>query len=88
MSNQRTNRTHDELTDTVQVVTDSFPNLKADHRPSGADWYRWLIYDDATSKVIGVVAIDEPQEKSISLSDVKVLLRRRALNLVLQAAQA
>ena len=85
MSNQETVARTDELTDTVQLVTESFPNIKADHRPNGADWYRWLIYDDVTSKVIGVVAIDEPQEKSMALSDIKVLLRRRALDLVLQA---
>ena len=82
MSNQETVARTDELTDTVQLVTESFPNIKADHRPNGTDWYRWLIYDDLTSKVIGVVAIDEPQEKSMALSDIKVLLRTRALNLL------
>jgi hypothetical protein len=59
MSNQETVARTDELTDTVQLVTESFPNIKADYRPNGADWYRWLIYDDVTSEVIGVVAIDE-----------------------------
>jgi hypothetical protein len=86
MSNQEIVARTDELTDTVQVVTESFPNLKADHRPNGADWYRWLIYDDATSKVIGIVGLDDPQEKAMSLPDIKILLRRRALNLLLQAA--
>jgi hypothetical protein len=76
----------DELTETVQVVTESFPNLRADHRPNDADWYRWLIYDDLTSKVIGIVALGEPSEKSLSLPDTKVLLRKRTLSLALQAA--
>jgi hypothetical protein len=75
----------DELTETVQVVTATFPNFRADHRPNGEDWYRWLIYDDATSRVIGIVGLDEPTEKSLSLSDTKVLLRRRALTLLLAA---
>jgi hypothetical protein len=53
-------------------VTESFPNSKADHRPNGADWYRWLIYDDVTSKVIGIVGLDDPQDKAMSLSDIKI----------------
>ncbi|MGD0797446.1 MAG: hypothetical protein ABR910_06950 [Acidobacteriaceae bacterium] len=73
----------DELTDTVQVVTQSFKDLKADHRPNGPEWFRWQIYDDKTSKVMGIVALDEPSEKALSLSDTKVLLRRRALSLLL-----
>jgi hypothetical protein len=36
----------DKLTETVQVVMESFPNLRADQRPNGADRYRWSIYDD------------------------------------------
>ncbi len=62
MSNQEIVARTDELTETVQVVTESFLNLKADHRPNGEDWYRWLIYDDLTSKVIGIVALGEPSE--------------------------
>ena len=68
------------------MVTESFPSLRADHRPNGADWYRWLIYDDLTSKVIGIVSLGESCEKSMSLTDTKVLLRKRTLNLALQAA--
>ena len=86
MSNQEIVARTDELTDTVKVVTESFPNLRADHRPNGADWYRWLIYDDLTSKVIGIVALGEPSQKSLSLPETKVLLRKRTLNLALQAA--
>ena len=48
----------DELTDAVQVLTGAFPNLRADHRPNGADWYRWLIVNDKTSVVVGVVRLD------------------------------
>ena len=84
MSNQEFVARTNELTETVQVVTESFPNLRADHRPIGTDWYRWLIYDDLTSKVIGIVALGEPLEKSLSLPDTKVLLRKRTLNLALQ----
>jgi hypothetical protein len=65
----------------INPKTESFPNLRVDHRPNGADWYRWLIYDDLTS-----VALCEPSEKSLSLPETKVLLRKRTLNLVLQAA--
>jgi hypothetical protein len=86
MCNQEIVARTDELTDTVQVVVESFPNLRVDHRPNGADWYRWLIYDDLTSKVIGIVALCEPSEKSLSLPETKVLLRKRTLNLALQAA--
>jgi hypothetical protein len=86
MSNQEIVARTDELTDTVKVVTESFPNLRADHRPNGADWNRWLIYDDLTSKLIGIVALGEPCEKSLSLPETKVLLRKRTLNLALQAA--
>jgi hypothetical protein len=75
----------DELTETVQMVTESFPNLRADYRPNGADWYRWLIYDDLTSRVIGIVALGEPCEKALSLPDAKVFLRKRTLSLALQA---
>jgi hypothetical protein len=35
MSNQEIVARTDELTDTVKVVTESFPNLRADHRPNG-----------------------------------------------------
>jgi hypothetical protein len=86
MSNQEIVARTDELTETVQVVTESFPNLRADHRPEGANSYRWLIYDDLTSKVIGIIALSEPSEKSLSLPDTKVLLWKRTLSLALQAA--
>jgi hypothetical protein len=86
MSHQEIVARTEELTDTVQVVAESFPNLRVDHRPNGADWYRWLIYDDLTSKVIGIVALSELSEKSLSLPEAKVLLRKRMLNLALQAA--
>jgi hypothetical protein len=86
MSNQEIVARTDELTDTVRVVAESFSDLRVDHRPNGADWYRWLIYDDLTSKVIGIVALCEPSEKSLSLPETKVLLRKRTLSLALQAA--
>ena len=76
----------DELTDTMQVIANAFPNLKADHRPKGTDWYRWQIYNDETCAVIGVVAIDNPSENSLTLSDIKVLLRSRAMDILRQAA--
>ena len=86
MSNQEIVARTDELTETVRLVTESFPNLRAEHRPNGADWYRWLIYDDLRSKAIGIAALGEPSEKSLSLSETKVLLRKRTLSLALQAA--
>jgi hypothetical protein len=86
MSNQQLVSRTDEMTDTVQVITESFGNLRVDHRPDGDDWYRWTIYDDATAKVIGVVALDETQQRTMALQEIKVLLRKRALSLLLQAA--
>jgi len=68
MSNEEIVARTDELTETVQLVTESFPNLRADHRPNGADWYRWLIYDDLTSKAIGIVALGNPCTSSASAS--------------------
>jgi hypothetical protein len=76
----------DELTDTMQVIAGAFPHLKADHRPNGADWYRWLIYNDETSAVIGVVGLDSSSAKSLNLMETKVLLRSRAMDLLRQAA--
>jgi hypothetical protein len=76
----------DELTDTMQVIAGAFPHLKADHRPNGADWYRWLIYNDETSAVIGVVGLDSSSAKSLNLLETKVLLRSRAMDLLRQAA--
>lgn len=76
----------DELTDTVQILAGAFPHLKADHRPNGADWYRWLIYNDMTSAVIGVVRLDGGAAKSLNLLETKVLLRSRAMDLLREAA--
>jgi hypothetical protein len=76
----------DELTDTMQVIAGAFPHLKADHRPNGADWYRWLIYNDETSAVIGVVGLDSSSAKSLNLMETKVLLRSRAMDILRQAA--
>jgi hypothetical protein len=72
----------DELTETVQVVTDAFPHVRADHRPDGPDCYRWLIWNDQTSQRLGIVALDGPQEHALSLVQKKVLLRSRALDLL------
>jgi hypothetical protein len=76
----------DELTDAVQVLAGAFSHLKADHRPNGADWYRWLIYNDQTFAVIGVVRLDGPVENSLNLLETKVLLRSRAMDLLREAA--
>ncbi len=76
----------DELTDAVQILAGAFPNLKADHRPNGPDWYRWLIYNDETSVVIGVVQLDSSAEESLNLRETKVLLRSRAMDLLREAA--
>lgn len=87
MSHQQEIETRtDELTDTMQVIAGAFPHLKADHRPNGADWYRWLIYNDETAKVIGVVELDSSAAKSLNLLETKVLLRSRAMDLLREAA--
>ena len=76
----------DELTDTVQVIAGAFSNLKADHRPNGTDWFRWLIYNDRTAAVVGVVELDSSSARSLSLMETKVLLRSRAMEILRQAA--
>jgi len=53
--------------------------------PNGADWYRWLIYNDKTSAVVGVVRLDSSAE-SLNLPETKVLLRSRAMDLLREAA--
>jgi hypothetical protein len=75
----------DALTDAVQVLAGAFPNLRADHRPNGTDWYRWLIYNDKTSAVVGVVRLDSSAE-TLNLPETKVLLRSRAMDLLREAA--
>jgi hypothetical protein len=86
MSEQEIVSRTDELTDTVQILAESFANLRADHRPEGSDWFRWRIFDDSASKVIGTIGLDQPEDRALSLPDIKVLLRTRALNLLMQAA--
>jgi hypothetical protein len=78
--------TTEELTDTLQVVTETFTHLKADHRPSGPDWFRWLIYNAETSKVIGFIGLNDPNERALPLPARKVLLRIRAMDLLRDAA--
>lgn len=75
----------DELTDAVQVVAETFPHVKADHRPHGSNWYCWLIWNDQTSERLGIVALDGPQEYALSLVEKKVLLRSRAMELLRNA---
>lgn len=75
----------DELTDAVQVVAETFPHVKADHRPHGSNWYSWLIWNDQTSERLGIVSLDGPQEYALSLVEKKVLLRSRAMELLRNA---
>jgi hypothetical protein len=76
----------DELTDTLRVLLDSFPRLRVEHRPRGIEWYRWQICDNGTGRELGVVCVSETQGDAMPLSEIKVLLRRQALGLMLQAA--
>jgi len=75
----------DELTDAVQVVAETFPHVKADHRPQGSDWYRWPIWNDQTSERLGIVALDGLQEYALSIVAKEVLLRSRAMELLRNA---
>jgi hypothetical protein len=86
MSTQELVSRTDELTDTVRVLMDSFPRLRAEHRPHGTDWYRWVISDNANGAVVGVVGLDAIPAETMPLREIKVLLRRQALGLMLQAA--
>jgi hypothetical protein len=76
----------DELTDTVQLVVDAFRPHRADHRPNGSDWYRWLIYNDQTSEVTGIVSLTEVDELALSVSAQKVRLRQKTVALLRHAA--
>jgi hypothetical protein len=76
----------DELTNAVQSVVETFQPYRADHRPDLADYDRWLIWNDRTSERLGTVALDGPHEKSLSLSEMKALLRSRAMDLLRNAA--
>jgi hypothetical protein len=86
MSTQEFVARTEELTDTVRVLIDSFPRLRVEHRPHGIDWYRWLIYDDGSATVLGMVSLTVEQAETTPLPEIKVFLRRQALGLMLQAA--
>ncbi len=86
MSHQEISTRTDELTDTVQVVADAFPKTRAYHRPSAAEWFRWLIYNDETLSVLGVVTLDSAAENALNLLETKVLLRSRAMDVLCKAA--
>jgi hypothetical protein len=60
--------------------------MRVEHRPRGIDWYRWIIYENRTGRELGVVCMDETQGETMPSPEIKVLLRRQALSLMLQAA--
>jgi hypothetical protein len=80
----------DELTDAVQVVAETLPHIKADHRPHGSDWYRWLIWNDQTSERHGVVALGGPEEYALSLvaSDAESSISRISSSLLSRMSSA
>ena len=86
MSHQEIDTRTEELTDTVQVITSAFPKARAYHRPSSAEWFRWLIYNDETLSVLGEVSLDSAAENALNLLETKVLLRSRAMNVLCNAA--
>jgi hypothetical protein len=85
MSHQQPDLT-DELTNAIQSLVESFQPYRADHRPDLADVDRWLIWNNQTSERLGVVALAGPQEHALSLVEKKVLLRRRAMDLLRNVA--
>jgi hypothetical protein len=76
----------DELANAVQSVVETFQPYQADHRPDLADCDRWLIWNNQTSERLGTVALDGSHEKGLSLSEMKALLRSRAMDLLRNAA--
>jgi hypothetical protein len=76
----------EELTIALQSVVESFEPYRADHRPDHADFDRWLIWNDRTSERLGIVGLHGPQERSLSLLEMKVLLRSRAMDLLRKVA--
>lgn len=85
MSHQQPDLT-DELTNAIQSLVESFQPYRADHRPDLADVDRWLIWNNQTSERLGIVALAGPQEHALSLVEKKVLLRRRAMDLLRNVA--
>jgi hypothetical protein len=86
MSQQEMTAIADELTNAIQAVVETFEPYRADHRPDCADFARWLIWNNRTSERLGVIALDGPQEHSLSLLQQKVLLRTRAMGLLRNVA--
>ncbi len=78
--------TTDELTNAVQSVAEAFESYRADHCPDGADFDRWLIWNDQTSEHLGIVALVGPHEQALSLIDKKALLRSRVMDLLRNVA--
>ena len=85
MSHQQPDLT-DELTNAIQSLVESFQPYRANHRPDLADVDRWLIWNNQTSERLGIVALAGPQEHALSLVAKKVLLRRRAMDLLRNVA--
>jgi hypothetical protein len=85
MSHQQPDLT-DELTNAIQSLVESFQPYRADHRPDLADVDRWLIWNNQTSERLGIVTLAGPQEHALSLVEKKVLLRRRAMDLLRNVA--
>lgn len=82
MSYQEINSRTDELTDSVQNVASAYHPHRADHRPNGADWYRWLIYNDLTSTIAGVVSLSEASELGMSIQAQKLIVRQKTVELL------
>lgn len=76
----------EELTNAVQSVVETFQPYRADHRPDCSELERWLIWNDQTYERLGVVALNGPQERALTLCEKKVLLRSRAMDLLRSAA--
>ncbi len=86
MSQEEISAGTDELTSAVQSVVETFHPYRADHRPDCGDLERWLIWNDRTSERLGIVALDGPDERALTLFEKKVLLRSRVMDLLRNAA--
>ena len=86
MSLQEQSACTDELTSAIQSVVEYFEPYRADHRPDLSEVDRWLIWNGRTSERLGIVALEGPQEQSLSLVQKKALLRSRTMDLLRNAA--
>jgi hypothetical protein len=54
----------DELTYAVRSVVESFQPYRTARLPNGADFDRWVIWNDQTSERLGIIVLEGPHERA------------------------